>query len=132
MNLNFCLLFFILVSSCCFTSALLCYKCGSRNAAHEFKYCLTPADCKQVMNFEPFKSNSGDVCNWQTIQCSGSCLYEWTEDTITFGHAFDHRPYTRRFVRRFVIPIYFWVLSSLYIYTRVTHVVADHGSEFSG
>ena len=99
MNLNFCLLFFMLLTSCCFTSALLCYKCGNKNT--DFKYCLTSMDCKYVMKSEPYKSNGETSCNWEIIQCSGSCFYEWKDFRNSFGTV-------KRSVTRFVNPVYFW------------------------
>ena len=54
MNLTFYLVFFILLTSCCFTSALKCYRCEEKNT--------------------DFCSRLDNKNSWEIVDCSGSCF----------------------------------------------------------
>ena len=54
MNLTFYLVFFILLTSFCFTSALKCYRCEEKNS--------------------DFCSRLDNKNSWEIVECSGSCF----------------------------------------------------------
>ena len=60
MNLTFYLVFFILLTSCCFTSALKCYRCVEENPDAD----LSNGFCSSLDNLN----------SWEMVECSGSCF----------------------------------------------------------
>ena len=84
MNLTFYLVFFISLTSCCFTSALKCYKCEEKNP----DAVLINGFCSRLYN-----KNS-----WETVECSGSCFSGSEPHPYLQGH---------RVGQRFVNPTYF-------------------------
>ena len=58
MNLNFCLVFFTLITFSCIISALKCYKCQDSNADGHF-----------------FCSSLDNLNSWKIVECSGSCVH---------------------------------------------------------
>ena len=60
MNLTFYLVFFISLTSCCFTSALKCYKCEELNP--------------ETTLINGFCSRLNNKNRWEIVECSGSCF----------------------------------------------------------
>ena len=84
MDLTYYLIFFISLTSCCFTSALKCYKCEEKNP--------------DATLINGFCSRSYNKNSWEIVECSGSC----------FSGSEPH-PYLqgKRVGQRFVNPTYF-------------------------
>ena len=71
MNSNTCFVFFTLLSSCCFSSALKCYLCKDPST--------DPGNCSSVKYLD----------TWEIDECSGSCYQGWGKKAL--GKPFRYR-----------------------------------------
>ena len=71
MNSNTCFVFFTLLTSCCFSSALKCYLCKDPST--------DPGKCSSVKYLD----------TWEIDECSGSCYEGWGKKAL--GKPFRYR-----------------------------------------
>ena len=99
MNLTFYLVFFILLTSCCFTSALKCYRCVEENPDAD----LSNGFCSSLDNLN----------SWEMVECSGSCFSGYsTVQGHRVGQRFINQTYFCNIICMYCLNCYFFSLKT--------------------